>query len=60
MENEQETPKRSTGLIIGGFVLVLILIIAGLFLPPISLGERLGFGDEQVAEEPATTETETA
>lgn len=59
MENEQETPKRSTGLIIGGFVLVLILIVAGLFLPPISLGERLGFGDEPVAEEPAPTETET-
>lgn len=58
MENEQETPKRSTGLIIGGFVLVLILIVAGLFLPPISLGDRLGFGGDQMAEEPAPGETE--
>jgi hypothetical protein len=33
---------RPTLFIIGGVVLVLLLIIAGLFLPPISLAERLG------------------
>ena len=36
--------KRPTGLIIGGIVVVAILIIVGLFLPPISLGSRLGIG----------------
>jgi hypothetical protein len=45
--------KRPSGLIIGGIVVVALLIIIGLFLPPISLGERLGFG----ADDEATTET---
>ncbi|WP_420628897.1 SH3 domain-containing protein [Candidatus Leptofilum sp.] len=62
--SEMEQPARS-GLLIGGIVLVVILIIAGLFLPPISLGERLGFGgdEEATAESSPTaspTEAETA
>lgn len=36
--------KRPPGLIIAGFVVVVALIVAGLFLPPISLGQRLGLG----------------
>ncbi|WP_420641131.1 glycosyl hydrolase family 18 protein [Candidatus Leptofilum sp.] len=44
--SEIEQPARS-GMLVGGIVLVVILIIAGLFLPPISLGERLGFGGEE-------------
>ncbi|RMG96255.1 MAG: hypothetical protein D6706_10555 [Chloroflexi bacterium] len=39
------TAQRPTGLLIAGFIVVALLIIAGLFLPPISLGERLGLGD---------------
>lgn len=58
--------KRPTGLIIVGFLLVLALILAGLFLPPISLGERLGLmGGTETAETAvptaaATTGEETA
>lgn len=43
-QNVTDTPKRPTGLIIGGIVLVVLLIVLGLFLPPISLGQRLGWG----------------
>ena len=42
--DENGGSKRPSGLIIGGVVIVAILIIIGLFLPPISLGERLGLG----------------
>lgn len=49
--------KRPSGLIIGGIVVVAILIIIGLFLPPISLGDRLGFGG---SDEEANTETAAA
>lgn len=49
-EEGQETPeennRRFTGLIIAGIVLVVLLIIAGLLLPPISLAERLGISGE--------------
>ncbi len=34
--------KSSTGLLIAGILVVVALIVAGLFLPPISLGQRLG------------------
>lgn len=49
--------KRPSGLIIGGVVVVAILILIGLFLPPISLGQRLGLGgsDEETMAETATT-----
>lgn len=39
--------KKQTWLVIASIVVVLILIIVGLFLPPISLGERLGLGSDE-------------
>ncbi|HSM55290.1 MAG TPA: SH3 domain-containing protein [Candidatus Sulfomarinibacteraceae bacterium] len=39
-----ETRSTFPGLMIVGVVLVVSLLIAGLFLPPISLGQRLGLG----------------
>ena len=55
-----EENKRPTGLIIIGFLVVLALIIAGLFLPPISLGERLGLtGGDEPASETAVSDEET-
>ncbi len=60
---ESQNSKRSNGLLIAGFVVVVLLIIAGLFLPPISLGQRLGLGGEtestpMVADTPSTTAEE--
>lgn len=60
--NETSTQKASPLPIIIGGVVALLLIIVGLFLPPISLGDRLGLtgGDEETAvveEETTTTET---
>lgn len=46
-ENETNTSKRFSWPIIAGFVVVIALIILGLFLPPISLGTRLGLGGGQ-------------
>lgn len=46
-------PKKSSGLLIGGAVLFVILVLIGLFLPPISLGSRLSGNNDQTA---ATTE----
>lgn len=46
-ENETNTGKRFSWPIIAGFVVVIALIILGLFLPPISLGTRLGLGGGQ-------------
>lgn len=48
-EAPMEKDRRFTGFIIAGIVLVVLLIIAGLFLPPISLGERLGITGESDA-----------
>ena len=48
MEENEETnagQKFSPIIIVGG-LLVVVLIIVGLFLPPISLGQRLGFGGD--------------
>ncbi len=62
-ESEAQT-SRPSGMLIAGIVVVVLLIIAGLFLPPISLGQRLAGGGE--ATSPANTptasptETETA
>lgn len=49
---ESESSRNLTGMIAVGFLIVIALIIVGLFLPPISLGERLGLtgGDETAAE----------
>lgn len=61
--------NKSKGLLIAGAVVVILLIIAGLFLPPISLGERLSGGSadpetaaapESTPAEESTVETETA
>ena len=41
---EGSTPKKSSGLLIAGGALFVVLIVIGLFLPPISLGQRLGLG----------------
>ncbi|MCB0027891.1 MAG: SH3 domain-containing protein [Anaerolineales bacterium] len=49
---------RNNGFLIAGILFVLALIMAGLFLPPISLGERLGLWGEAEAvaeDEPAPT-----
>ncbi|MEZ4541643.1 MAG: SH3 domain-containing protein [Chloroflexota bacterium] len=46
-ENETSTGKRLSWPIIAGFIVVLALILVGLFLPPISLGTRLGLGGGQ-------------
>lgn len=43
-ENETSSGKRASWPIIAGFLVVLVLILVGLFLPPISLGTRLGLG----------------
>lgn len=56
-DNGPEETKRPSGLIIGGILVVMVLIIAGLFLPPISLGQRLGLGgstEEETVDSPAT------
>jgi spore germination protein YaaH len=44
------TPGRPSNLVVAGFLVVLVLFITGLFLPPISLGQRLGLASsvEQV------------
>src|SRR5690606_5113254 len=36
--------KVARGFIVAGGILVVVLLLAGLFLPPISLAQRLGFG----------------
>ncbi|MCB8948499.1 MAG: SH3 domain-containing protein [Ardenticatenaceae bacterium] len=58
---EMEQPVRS-GLLIGGIALIVILVIAALFLPPFSLGERLRSGGEEdvaAADSPTASPTET-
>jgi len=58
--NGQES-KRPSGLLIAGAVVFVVLIIIGLFLPPISLGKRLGGGDTAVSpNEPVAEESATA
>jgi Glycosyl hydrolases family 18 len=61
MDQNQIEPKgRPTALFVGGFVVVAVLILVGLFLPPVSLGDRLGIGasapEETVAEPAAAAE----
>ncbi|MEZ4515584.1 MAG: hypothetical protein R3C44_01675 [Chloroflexota bacterium] len=57
-ENDTSQTNRPTWLIVAGFAVVALLILAGLFLPPISLGERLGFGGSgESAETTESTET---
>jgi hypothetical protein len=49
-QNDTNTSKRTTGLIVGGFIIVAVLILVGLFLPPVSLGQRLGLVDNDTSE----------
>lgn len=58
-ENETSTGKRLSWPIIAGFIVVVALILLGLFLPPISLGTRLGLGGGQETAE-ATPEATAA
>lgn len=55
--DDSDSPRRSPGLIIAGAIVVVALIITGLLLPPISLGQRLGFGGNETAEEATTADT---
>lgn len=58
-QEENTTPesgkKRPTAVLVIGALIFLGLVIAGLFLPPISLGERLGLGGEDTPAEGDTT-----
>jgi hypothetical protein len=60
-QNDTNSEGQTRGFIIVGFVIVAVLILFGLFLPPISLGERLGLGSsdptETGTEESAETDT---
>lgn len=47
-----------SGAMIVGVVLIVSLIIAGLFLPPVSLAQRLGFGANNVADDRAAVSEE--
>ena len=47
------TKNSFPGMLIVGIVLVFSLLVAGLFLPPISLGQRLGLGGADAAAEGA-------
>ena len=64
MENNETNPgKRVSWPMIAGFVVVVALILIGLFLPPISLGTRLGLGSgdaEQTAAEATQEPNATA
>ena len=48
--NETNPGKRPSWPLIAGFVVVIALILIGLFLPPISLGTRLGLGGDTTEE----------
>ena len=65
VKDASEPAKKGnfTWLIVAGIGLVVILIIVGLFLPPISLGERLGLTEEEadlVTGDPVPEENETS
>ncbi|MCA9942144.1 MAG: SH3 domain-containing protein [Anaerolineales bacterium] len=67
IEEQTSAETRPSGMLIAGIVVVVLLIIAGLFLPPISLGERLGLGGGEDTAETSSdsptaspTEVETA
>ena len=54
-ENETKTGRRLSWPIVGGLVVVVALILLGLFLPPISLGTRLGLGGGAAEATPVAT-----
>jgi spore germination protein len=47
--NDTNAGKRLSWPIIAGFIAVIVLILVGLFLPPISLGSRLSRGGQEIA-----------
>ncbi len=49
-QNDTNSEGRSRALVIGGLFIVAALVGAGLFLPPISLGDRLGLGASELSE----------
>ncbi len=49
-QNETNSSGSTRAILIGGFAIVAVLILIGLFLPPISLGARLGLGADAPAE----------
>ena len=57
-QNDTNSSKRPTGLIIGGIIVVAVLILVGLFLPPVSLGERLGLTNSEPDETSAEVTAE--
>ena len=58
MENNETNPgKRLSWPLIVGFLVVAVLILVGLFLPPISLGTRLGLGGDKATTAQATAES---
>ena len=60
-ETQSVDEKKNSSLLIGGFALVIVLVIIALFLPPISLGERLRGGEviDATAVVPATDDAQT-
>ncbi len=59
LEGQQQTGSRPVGFVIGGVAVIVLLVIAALFLPPFSLGERLGGGNEETAAENSPTASPT-
>ncbi|HET6444788.1 MAG TPA: SH3 domain-containing protein [candidate division Zixibacteria bacterium] len=57
-ESSAAPSNRNIQLLVSGIILVVILIIAGLFLPPISLSDRLGLTGESDPSEETVTETQ--
>ncbi|MEM7334261.1 MAG: hypothetical protein AAF490_19400, partial [Chloroflexota bacterium] len=57
--NQNESGRPAPWLVIG-FIAVALLIIAGLFLPPISLGQRLGLGGDSSVDSGTTPTGDTA
>ena len=61
MENNETNPgKRLSWPMIVGFLVVIALILVGLFLPPISLGTRLGLGGGEATTADATAPAQEA
>jgi hypothetical protein len=61
MENNETNPsKRLSWPMIIGFLVVIALILVGLFLPPISLGTRLGLGGREATTADATAPAQEA
>jgi len=48
--SDASASNKHATLVVGGIILVVVLIIVGLFLPPISLADRLGFSSDATQE----------